>query len=150
MKWIQVTVVVVALGLPGCTQAAAASLGRVLAQIALAIAQAEPEIAVIEAVAQAFFLVNPNPAAQAQITAGVNKLRSALALAAKTVDGLDDITQENVDGALADFRSAWADLEKLLTDSGVVTKDGKYAVAVHGATVPKMPDPIALHLKVRR
>lgn len=139
------------LSLAGCTQAAAASFARILAQIALAIAQAEPEIAVIEAAAAAFFAVNPNAGTQAEVAAGIDKLRAALALAAKTVDGLDDLSQADVDAALADFRAAWTELSKLLQDSGVVQKDGKFALAPHGAPErPRMPDPIALHLKVRR
>lgn len=133
----------------GCTSAAMLNLVHVLADVALAVASAEPEIAIIEQGVDAYFVAHPDAGAQAKVTEAIAKVRAGLATTAKTVHGMQSITQDDLDGALTDLRVAWAELQALL-DQGGVAKAGRFTVALSArGPALTMPDPIVLHLKVK-
>jgi len=149
MKIIAAVALVLALSLPGCTPSMLAQLVPILADVALAIAQAEPEVKLVEAEVATYFAAHPNPAAQQKAIEAIGKLRSSLVLAARSVHAAQSLTQADLDLAFADFKIAWIELQRILEEDGIV-RDGRFAISPGGHSSPSLPEPIAFHLTVRR
>jgi hypothetical protein len=72
---------------------------------------------------------------QASVEALVARARAALAAAAAANDGAADITSEQLDASLAEFRAAWADLQQAFS--------AKHPAATNAD--PGLPVPLAVH-----
>jgi hypothetical protein len=129
--------------LPACG-AGLASVVAVIAQVATWITDATNVLAIAQTAVDSYFAKFPNPAAQAKIEDKLQAARLALAAAAKADNAAIDLTAEQADASLADFRAAWADLEQALAEAGLTSKIGANesgAVMVVGVAIPR---PIAV------
>lgn len=92
--------------LPGCGLFAAAA--PYVAQAAIVISDAINAIDAAEALLPSLHLTSEE---QASVEKLISRLRAAASAAAKADAGASDLTAEQLDASLADFRAAWADLQ---------------------------------------
>lgn len=118
------------LTLGGCGLAAV--VGPYLAEAAVLIADAVNAIDAAQALLPSLHL---SESEQAKADAAIGKCRQALAAAAKADDGAKDLTAEQLDASLADFRAAWIDIQVLFASPHI------------GATAPAYMLPMPLAVK---
>ena len=101
--------------LPSCALFAAAA--PYLAEAAVIIADAGNAVSAAEATR----LIDPELIARA---------RAALAAAAKADDGLHDLTAEQLDASLVDFRACWADIQRVYAAKRIGAAEGAVGLPV--------------------
>jgi len=109
----------------GCGLFAAAA--PYLAEAAVLISDAVNAVDAAQALLPSLHLTE---AEQAQAEKIIAKARLALAAAAKADDGATDLTAEQLDASLADFRAAWADLQGTLSAKRIGAAEGALALPV--------------------
>jgi len=120
------------LGAGGCVPLSNAS--RVISQAALVLTDATNAVNIAEAELVA---LNLSPSEKADADAVIAKARQAIAAADATVAGAKDITDEQLDAALAQFRIAWGDIGRTYA-----------AQTLSNARTAVLPVPLALrHVK---
>lgn len=115
--------------IPGC--AAFAAISPWVAQAAVIISDAVNAINAAEALLPSLHLGADE---QAKAETLIARLRAAASAAAKADAGLQDLTAEQLDASLADFRQAWVELEKVFAAKRVGASLGSSA----------LPKPLAL------
>jgi len=134
-----------ALALPGC--AALAAAGPVISDIAVAVADGEQVIAIIESVEHAYFAAKPDAVMQQKIENDLTKAHIALDLALRADKGVGDLTSKDVSAAIGDFESAYGDLLLLLSQAGIQTSASPLAkVGPSAKPVVVIPRPMILSL----
>jgi hypothetical protein len=103
----------------------------------------------IEAFVDAYFARNPDPPKQALAAKAIAKTRASLNTALRTSRGTEELNQERVDQAFAEFRAAYQDLLVVVGPLGV-RPPGALTAAPASGEVLEVPEPEALHLSVRR
>ncbi len=101
--------------IPGCGLFAA--VGPVLAEAAVVISDAVNAVDAAEALLPNLHLAADEQAKAEQLIA---RARQALAAAAAADDGAKDLSEEQLDASLADFRAAWADLQSAFASKAKV------------------------------
>jgi hypothetical protein len=139
MKLARVALLFAALSVP------VASCAAVVAALPTVSAVVIDAMLVVDTIAQfvdGVFKVKPDPELQAKIGKAIARTKIALDAALRIAQGTDKLTKEQLDGAFADFRVAYADLIALVGPLGVTTGEGLHA-RPGGLTVPT---PLALKL----
>lgn len=126
-------------GVPAC-----AAIGASLPTIIAVIEDASLVIQTIEAFVNAFFIRRPDFDAEDKIRKAIAKTRSALIVAVRATQGVEKLTQEQVDAAFADFKTAYLELIALVSPLGVSTGESLRALPNGGLQVP---EPMALTFK---
>ncbi len=97
----------------------------------------------IEAAERVWFASHPAADVQAKIDQAIAATHLALATAMRATQGVKDLTDDQWDAAFLDFRQAYAGLQVLLKEAGILHDGGKIAVARGGIEVV-IPQPIAM------
>lgn len=79
----------------------------------------------------------------------MGKTKEALAVVQRASVGVDSLTQEQYDKAIAEFKGSYKQLKELLASLGVLKNDGMYGARVGGIYV-ELTDPILLNMKARK
>jgi uncharacterized protein YbjT (DUF2867 family) len=112
---------VLACGVPGC--AALRTVVPVLTQVAGDLADAQAILDAIEAAERIFFLGNPDVDHQQAVEAALANCRMGLDAAVRSLRGVDEVSNEKLDDAYRDFRSAWDDLQRVLRATNILGSD---------------------------
>jgi hypothetical protein len=137
--------------LPGC--AAMQKVPGVISAIATEIltdAQSAKQIVdTLNSTTNIYFIMNPNPAAQAKVEQAFADLNLAIDVAIRASSGAKDAVGSDYNSAFEKFRAAYASAQKLLQDLGVVgaPAGGKMAVARGGGGTQELPEPRAARLR---
>lgn len=135
-----ITGAAVAVGAVGCQYLPAVL--PVVADIITEIIDAKDKIEKIDAAAQAWFAQYPNADMQKKWTDAVDKANAAVDVALKAAHGVEDASEKDLQGAMANFVSAWQTLRELATSIGFVGANG--TVNAGPATGGVLDDPIAV------
>jgi len=130
--------------LPFCVASCAAlsAVVPILAEVATVATNAEAALDVVSQAADTWFISHPDAARQAAIDRAIAECRLALVAATETAQGAKDLDERQADAAFDEFRKAYADLTKLLTDAGVL-RGGRFAASIDGRA-PPIPQPLAM------
>lgn len=120
-----------------------ANLPSILNEVATDMSDAAQVLDVVRSVVNIFFLSHPNPDTQTKVEQAMAKASLALNAALRATKGVQSLSEKDKDAAFADFRSAYDDLTKLLTEMGISDKAGKLASPKGGAPIV-LPMPLAL------
>lgn len=119
--------------------------GPVLDDVIFDVQDAASILSTIRSVVEIFFMAHPAPGVQATVEKALADAELGLNAAVRATRGAKELSKEQLDAAWRDFRLAWSELEHILHDAGVVTGDGKFAVAREGREGEiRFPVPLAM------
>lgn len=108
---------------------------RIAAQVSKYVADGSNALSLIQEAADLFFMAKPAPDVQAAVNDKIQASRLALSGAARATEGVQDLDTGKADAAFAEFRAAFADLEALAKQEGILSS-GKLAQSA-------FPEPLA-------
>lgn len=145
-----VALVLLALGLVGCSPAQMRAVSTALSDVAVAIAQGNTILDSVDSVTREMLVGEPD--ARSRVANKVAAARNALVTASDATQGAQALTQGDVDKAFSDFRTAWTDLQAELDRDGItkaLPSPTGFASSHVAAPAPVvLPVPLALHLRI--
>jgi hypothetical protein len=137
--------IAVLLSLSGCAALSAAM--PILADIVAAVTDAMQIVDTIERFVDAYFLAHPDEVKELQVKRAIAKTRSSLNLALRSSRGAQELNQQKVDEAFAEFKGAYRELLLLVGPLGVRPSGALAATPIDDRLY--VPEPVAMHMKVR-
>jgi hypothetical protein len=143
-----ITMIAFLVTLPACAAlgpALAAAL-PIITQIVTGIEDASQIVSYVHQASESWFVDHPNPDLHAKVEHKIAEVRLALSALARAGNGAEKLDQKKVAAALADFQTAYADLEQLLVEVGIL--NGGKLTAAKGAPAIVVPKPVLCTMKV--
>lgn len=116
----------------------------VLSDAAAFISDAQEVVNIVRAAANIFFMSHPDTKAQVRVEHILGDVSKGIDAAIRATKGAEALTAEQLDLAWMEFRRAYAELQAVLSDVGILGNDGRLgALRDH----PQFPEPLALRGK---
>lgn len=112
----QLVIAAVFCALTGC--ASLAKIAPVVADLIVAVEDAEAFLNETDAYMRRVFAAFPDPEGEKRYAAAMSATRASLRLALRSAHGAEDLTKEDADKAFAEFRAAYAELMKVVKEVG--------------------------------
>ena len=104
---------------------------------------AELVLGTIQSFINTYFANHSNPTLQSTINADMQKAQTALDAALRATQGVQNITQDQINVAFADFQAAYADIIGLIGPLGVQQSSSVKKASMSGGTLT-IPTPIVI------
>jgi hypothetical protein len=128
---------------PACTSAQVQAVESAVSKVVVAAIQSGEVLDMLQQKADQAFQVVPNPALQRKVNHGIAVTRSTVSSILEASQGTGAAAQQDVETAIQKFKAAWADLQPVLAEAGIVG-GGKLAVAADSVA---LPEPLLLKRK---
>lgn len=135
-----VVVAALAAGLSGCAGWQKQVI-PVLSDAAAYIDDAQEIVHIIRAAVDVWFYTHNDEKARVKVSHLLGDVAMGLDAAIRATRGAELMTNEQMDAAWSEFRRAYAELEAVLQDLGIIGKDGRLGVSRDAKPIP---EPLAL------